>query len=316
METISRQQSGLEPPAYVNRIYSSEGIYVHHSAGPESQTVKQIQNYHKHSLGWSDIAYSFLVDNRGLIYVGRGWGVAGGHTYGYNSRSHAVCYIGNTDEKDAPAAAKRAINTVILEHNRRYGAGYVRPHNAVNQTSCPGKGLTAWVNAGRPGGSSSTSGTWVLKRGSKGLRVAALQVMLVKLGQRVWVSGNYDYRTVQAVKHVQEFVGIPTSGTVGAWTFAGIQKLVNYFEAATDPKDWPLTLNDRGRRVASVNTMLRRSFNQDTGDSGNKYTKKTQKAVANATKFLDIRPRPYGNVYADTYQAIRKWDRYIQGQKG
>lgn len=316
METISRQQSGLEAPRYVNRIYSSEGVYVHHTAGPENQTVKQIQNYHKHTKGWADIAYSFLVDNKGLIYVGRGWGVSGAHTAGYNSRSHAVCYIGNTEVKDAPAAAKRAINTVILEHNRRYGAGYVRPHRAVAQTSCPGKGLTAWINAGRPGGSSSTSGTWVLKRGSKGLRVAALQIMLVKLGQRLWVSGHYDLNTVRAVKNVQEFVGIPTSGTVGPWTFAGIQKLVNYFESVTEPKDWPLTLNDRGRRVRSLNIMLRRSFGQDLGDSGSKYTKKTQRAVANAATFLDIKPKPYGNAYPDTYRAIRKWDRYIQGQKG
>ena len=38
-------------------------------------------------LGWADIGYNFLVGEDGNVYEGRGWTLAGAHTYGYNSQS-------------------------------------------------------------------------------------------------------------------------------------------------------------------------------------------------------------------------------------
>lgn len=37
------------------------GFTVHYSAGPTSQTPRQIQNYHMDGNGWSDVGYNFLA---------------------------------------------------------------------------------------------------------------------------------------------------------------------------------------------------------------------------------------------------------------
>ena len=151
MDIITRAEWGARPPKYVNDISLSDGIFVHYTVtptAPEAQIVRNVQAYHMDTKGWSDIAYSFLVGQSGGIYEGRGWGRAGGHTQGYNSTSHAVCWIGN--EETPTDAALESINAVIEEHNRRYGRGFVLPHRAVNSTSCPGDKLAAWLDAGRP----------------------------------------------------------------------------------------------------------------------------------------------------------------------
>ena len=146
-----RDDWGARAPTGITPIGASEGIFVHYTVtatGPDEAAVcRSVQAFHMGSKGWRDIAYSWLVGQSGRIYEGRGWGVAGGHTEGWNSRSHAVCWIGG-DEQPTPAALA-AIAAVCAEHARRYG-GWVKPHRAVNSTSCPGDILTAWVAAGQP----------------------------------------------------------------------------------------------------------------------------------------------------------------------
>jgi hypothetical protein len=151
MNLVTRQQWGARPPKSVKTIASSEGIFVHYTVTPtgpdEAAIVRNVQAFHMDTRGWQDIAYSFLVGQSGNVYEGRGWGVAGGHTEGWNSRSHAVCWIGNQETPSDAALA--AIDDVCAEHARRYG-GWVKAHRDVNSTSCPGDKLAAWVAAGRP----------------------------------------------------------------------------------------------------------------------------------------------------------------------
>jgi len=156
MQYVSRSEWGARSPKGVTTISNSNGMFVHYTADPapsgvdaEKSTVKAIQNFHMDGRGWRDIAYSWLVGQSGKIYEGRGWGVAGGHTAGYNSSSHAVCWLGGPDNVPTQAALQ-SINVVIAEHNARFGAGYVKGHGEVNSTSCPGSRLQAWINAGRP----------------------------------------------------------------------------------------------------------------------------------------------------------------------
>jgi len=158
--------------------------------------------------GWSDIAYSWLVDKNGTIYEGRGWGISGAHTVGYNSTAHAVCYIGNSSANAAPPVAKAAINAVIDEHNRRYGKGYVRPHNAVNSTACPGTDLTSWVNGGRSGGSSSGCRTEGIRRGMSGYPVVGLQALLNTANAKLAVDGDFGPATEKAVTAFNNFFKI------------------------------------------------------------------------------------------------------------
>jgi hypothetical protein len=138
----------LVAPTSIAPISFSFGMFVHWTAAPPSQTVREIQQFHMGpSRGWTDIAYSWLVDQRGNIHEGRGWGRAGAHTAGYNSTFHAVCAIAGEDGQITEPMMD-AIVEVVNEHDRRYGHGNHRPHRAVGATACPGDKLAGWVTAG------------------------------------------------------------------------------------------------------------------------------------------------------------------------
>ena len=91
------------PPRYNSTILQA---HIHHSAsgngysqGDVPALIRSFYKYHTHSLGWSDIAYNFLVDSFGTIWEGRYGGmdqpVRGAHTLGFNASSTGFCVIGN-----------------------------------------------------------------------------------------------------------------------------------------------------------------------------------------------------------------------------
>ena len=63
--------------------------------------------------GWNDIAYSFLIGEDGRAYEGRGWGVSGAHTSGYNSVSHGISMIGTFTSRNPNNAALDALQDLI-----------------------------------------------------------------------------------------------------------------------------------------------------------------------------------------------------------
>lgn len=121
-------------------------LWAHHSAGTEAGPagMRRIQNFHMDKRGWSDIAYSFVIDRADLtIYEGRGAGVRGGHTFGRNSRSHGICVMGNfqvlspTDE-----LVERLAELVAFGHGEGWWPDrFTGGHRDVRATSCPGDNL-------------------------------------------------------------------------------------------------------------------------------------------------------------------------------
>lgn len=158
---ISRAESGLRPATRRTYIDTpTPELWLHHSAGALDaggngvwwDDVLGIQEFHMRPVaqggrGWSDIAYSFLIGG-GLIFEGRGVGIAGGHTAGHNRISHAICLIGNyelmepTDE-DLDAAAW------LIGHGRRQGwwGELTGPHRDASgaSTACCGRHLIARI---------------------------------------------------------------------------------------------------------------------------------------------------------------------------
>jgi hypothetical protein len=111
--------------------------------------VQTCQNFHMDSRGWNDIAYSFLVDEDLTIYEGRGAGVIGGHTAGDNSKSHAICVMGNYQDH-APADPVIATIAELVRHGHERGwwpdqlTGGHRDaiiYSPLNNTACPGNAL-------------------------------------------------------------------------------------------------------------------------------------------------------------------------------
>jgi hypothetical protein len=100
--------------------------------------------------GWNDIAYSFLINHEGTIYEGRGAGIAGGHTAGHNTVSHAVCLTGNYDNDQPTVAAMRSI-VELARHGYSEGwwrEGFTGGHRDASgaSTSCPGRNLHSQIS--------------------------------------------------------------------------------------------------------------------------------------------------------------------------
>ncbi len=99
----SCQPSNPSSPEYITRV---RVMFVHHTATANGYTeaeapevIRSVCAYHVFTLGWSDIAYNFLIDRFGNTYEGRAGGVSqavyGGHTKGFNSYSSGVALIGD-----------------------------------------------------------------------------------------------------------------------------------------------------------------------------------------------------------------------------
>jgi hypothetical protein len=159
-QVVTRAGWGARAPAFRSTFPTAgDGVFIHYTSSSADRVdnhalcaarVKNVQAFHMGpSRGWSDIAYSFLVCQHGVIFEGRGWGVQGAHTQGYNASSHAFCFLGgDTAMRDVTDEARLAFAWLIAEAQRRYPqSDRVRGHGDVNSTSCPGAELHAWVRA-------------------------------------------------------------------------------------------------------------------------------------------------------------------------
>jgi hypothetical protein len=168
-------------PRFNNTILQA---HVHHSASGNGYSqaevpalIRSFYKYHTHSLGWSDIAYNFLVDSFGTIWEGRYGGmdqpVRGAHTLGFNNNSTGFCVIGNfesvqptqptLDSLAKLAAWKLSLygrdpqgwTQVTSEGSDKFPKGQVVTlpvidgHRDTNDTACPGGNLYAQVAAVR-----------------------------------------------------------------------------------------------------------------------------------------------------------------------
>ena len=72
---------------------------------------------HSLSLGWSDIAYNFLIGNDGAVYEGRGWDYQGATAKGWNNVSIGIAFIGkyldNLPSAQAIDAAKSFLQYMV-----------------------------------------------------------------------------------------------------------------------------------------------------------------------------------------------------------
>jgi hypothetical protein len=124
-------------------------LWIHHSADSArgAAGMRSIQNFHMDTRGYADIGYSFVVDNAdGKIFEGRGVGIQGAHTLGDNTKSHAICVMGNF-ENVQPSAQAIASIVALARHGREKGwwAPTCRGHREapMASTACPGAHLFA-----------------------------------------------------------------------------------------------------------------------------------------------------------------------------
>lgn len=153
IDIIPRAEWGARPPKHRHKITTpTPQLFLHHTAGNHRgvKGMRAIQAFHMDARGWSDIAYSFVVDRISLnVYEGRGAGIAGGHTRGHNRISHAVCVMGNFEEL-IPQDDLIELLAELVAHGHGEGwwpnqfTGGHRDASGAN-TACPGRNLYARI---------------------------------------------------------------------------------------------------------------------------------------------------------------------------
>lgn len=149
LNIVSRAEWGARKPENRQTIHlPTPRLWVHHTAGEQHgvKGVRFTQAFHMDTRGFADVAYSFLVDDDGTIYEGRGVGIQGGHTAGDNSSSHAVCALGNYDVRPPTKALVKSIAD-LARHGREHGwwGDITGGHRDAkgSSTACPGRHLYA-----------------------------------------------------------------------------------------------------------------------------------------------------------------------------
>lgn len=229
----SRSSWGARAPRSRNTTSwgSRDEVTLHYSYGPESQTVRSIQDHHMDGNGWADIGYNFLVDHKGVAYEGRGWDGVGAHAAPRNTQGIGICFIGRDGMSDA---AKATVVALYDEACRRAGRTLDRKgHRDINSTSCPGTKNYQWwksTNFRDVAGSGGEGDEEMLglKRGDEGPRVESLQTSLRHAGfadllgttgpRGDGVDGDYGAGTEAAVLAARQYVG---SGATSGATVTG-----------------------------------------------------------------------------------------------
>jgi hypothetical protein len=145
---VTRAEWGASPPTepLVRIAMPTPRLWVHHSADDRqgAAAVRAHQAFHQGTRGWKDLAYAFLVGIDGTIFEGRGHEWVGGATEGDNSRSQAICLLGNFQTYGPSVDQWRAL-VDLVRHGR--DAGWWTPtcgghRDAPHaETACPGNHL-------------------------------------------------------------------------------------------------------------------------------------------------------------------------------
>ncbi|HAZ64730.1 MAG TPA: hypothetical protein DCZ72_14130 [Armatimonadetes bacterium] len=126
-------------------------VILHHTWKPTAaqyngaSTVRGILNYHVNSQGWGNMAYHYVIDPRGYVWLGRPLAEDGVHTAGHNRNTVAVCLLLNGDEEKVSAAQQRAAGLVLRTLLERFGLraednfdGEHGFHRDYADKTCPG----------------------------------------------------------------------------------------------------------------------------------------------------------------------------------
>ncbi|MFG3223249.1 N-acetylmuramoyl-L-alanine amidase [Kitasatospora sp. NPDC048194] len=244
---ISRGSWGAKPwTSGVASVPLSERteFYIHYDGGtPITRTgnsiPQAIEREHLNN-GWSGIGYSFVVDQAGNIYEGRGWNLQGAHCPSHNRSAFGVQIAIGGDQAPSDAALRSA-RALYDEACAKTGRQLSKHgHRDGFATECPGGRLYAWVQAGMPapgGGAGGGGGTVALdpavKPGVNHPQVRLLQKLLIKAGYGPIPGAVTDYYGTNTQAAVARFhdrhpefksAGVTHDVAIGARGFAVLQQ--------------------------------------------------------------------------------------------
>lgn len=138
-------------------------VFVHHTASiPSGDFAADLRRLDQmaHSEGYAAIEYHFLHTASGERAEGRGWGVEGGATLGWNDddapgarASYAMCALGYFHPPYSHQVTAQLVDAIATTIAEGIQAGHIaadceiRGHRDVRSTACPGDALYAAVPA-------------------------------------------------------------------------------------------------------------------------------------------------------------------------
>jgi peptidoglycan hydrolase-like protein with peptidoglycan-binding domain len=147
---ITRKQWGADESLRGSTTLNAtvKAITIHHTASSNDYTaataaaqIRGIYAYDTKGLGWSHIAYNFLVDKFGRVYEGRAGSITqavrGAHAMGFNTNTMGVAALGNYETTPAPAVMVDSLAKVAGWKLSQYG---VDPTATTTLTSAGGTG--------------------------------------------------------------------------------------------------------------------------------------------------------------------------------
>jgi peptidoglycan hydrolase-like protein with peptidoglycan-binding domain len=236
----------------------SRKVVIHHTVttqlpvnatvAQEQQQMRNLEQIGQTRFGFG-ISYHVLIFPSGRAYQGVSFNRRGTHTGGHNSTTRGVAFAGNM-ETNQPSPQALATAAAIVRHGRgRWWVqdAQVKGHRRFRATACPGRHLyaalgqirngaiTAHPAAPAPAPVAPATGSGVLRQGSTGARVRAMQEGLRRIFptyntapnvvrevgansiQRL-VSGTFGPVTAAWVREFQRRVNLPVTGVVVAAT--------------------------------------------------------------------------------------------------
>lgn len=162
MEIISRARWGARHASayrnYTAPLPAGEA-WAHHSVtiapdlvapfDDDYAAIRTLERIGQDRFGWG-ISYTWLITPAGLIFEGHRVDGVGTHTADRNSRSRAICFVGNYEAQQLTEAQVRAA-AWLLQH--AHARGWLRTprlnggHRDVKATACPGR--HAYAQLGR-----------------------------------------------------------------------------------------------------------------------------------------------------------------------
>jgi hypothetical protein len=143
---------GARSPTGDYRYQQPNLVTVHHAAGlwwggDAREYVRWIQAFHQGpELGWTDIAYHYLVDRDGAIYAGRPEAAVPDTATNYDPAGHlALCLLGDFEVQQPTAEQIRSLvilaSWLLAKHRLPLSA--LGGHRDYASTLCPGLHLYA-----------------------------------------------------------------------------------------------------------------------------------------------------------------------------
>jgi hypothetical protein len=147
-----RYQWDARPPRGVAKQGPPLEAFLHHSDDPKPEQfdhiaeqmahMRQLQNFHMDTRGWSDIAYHWIVFQKyGNVpgpraFCGRHWNWVPAAQLNHNTRTLAICVVGNNPVLQADT--EKLIVALLGRYKKLKTLG---GHRDVTATTCPGNNI-------------------------------------------------------------------------------------------------------------------------------------------------------------------------------